>query len=46
MTDFQEDKDEMNVVSTESLSNLKAQTEQKKFTIKKEDIQIIVSIGV
>jgi hypothetical protein len=43
MTDFHEEGDEMNEVSKESLGNLKAQPEQKKFTLKKEDIQTIVS---
>ena len=43
MTDFHEEKDEMNEVSKESLGNLKAQQpEQKKFTVRKEDIQYIV----
>ena len=42
VTDFHEDKDEMNIVSTESLGNLKAQPEQKKFTLRKEDIQTIM----
>jgi uncharacterized protein YpuA (DUF1002 family) len=44
VTDFHDDnKDEMNEVSQESLGNLKAQAEQNKFTLKKEDIQTIVS---
>uniref|UniRef100_A0A183BUG3 HYPK_UBA domain-containing protein n=1 Tax=Globodera pallida TaxID=36090 RepID=A0A183BUG3_GLOPA len=42
VTDFQEEKDEMNEISKESLGNLKAQPGEKRFTVRKEDVQTIV----
>ncbi|KAI1728776.1 huntingtin-interacting protein K [Ditylenchus destructor] len=44
VTDFHEDKDEMNEVSKESIGKLqsKTQAEAKKIVIRKEDVQVIV----
>ncbi|KAL7070408.1 hypothetical protein ACQ4LE_010310 [Meloidogyne hapla] len=43
VTDFHEDREAVSEISRESLGNLKmAQPEQKNFTIKREDIQLIM----
>ncbi|KAL3082774.1 hypothetical protein niasHS_010576 [Heterodera schachtii] len=42
VTDFHEEKDEMNEISKESLGNLKAQPGEKRFSVRKEDVQTIV----
>lgn len=45
MTDFHEDKDEMNEVTKESLGNLmvSSQSPKKRVQIRQEDIRMIVS---
>nr|CAD2124842.1 unnamed protein product [Meloidogyne enterolobii] len=43
VTDFHEDREAVSEISRESLGNLKmAQPEQKNFTIKRDDIQLIM----
>ena len=46
MTDFHEDKDEMNEVTKESLGNLMVSTQspKKRVQIRQEDIRMIVNL--